>query len=268
MAFMYAAPVIIAAFLYKYEAAVLAVALFLAIAAVLFLIKSSGRNNGFSVPTISDYPTIQEAAPLPSAPRQWSIRLLQEIEWKKFEELCLGYFLLKGANATLIPKGTNGFIQLRLENAAEVNAIVKHKTSIKDIGVKEIKALLSLMALSKVQKGFYMTAGSFSEEAKVFAKENKVTLISGGMLLTMLKRLRPSQQKKLLARTIEGDYRTPTCPACNVKMISLLGPHQNKYYWGCIYKPKCKHIMPRKAQRQSPRQDRRKTVREGQLVFS
>lgn len=273
MASIYAAPLIIAVYLYKYESASFAsyalfvMALFLFIVLPLFTFKKNKTQpNGFSVPTISDYPTIQEAAPLPAVPRNWSIRLLSEIEWKKFEELCLGYFSLKDVYAELIPKGTNGYIELRLDGAAKVNAIVKHKTSIKDIGVKDIKALLTLMAQLGVSKGFYMTPGSFSDEAKAFAKENKVTLISGGMLLTMLKRLRNSQQKRLLNVATEGDYRTPTCPSCNVKMISRHGPHQDKYYWGCIYKPRCKHIRPRREQRQVPRVERRSAVREGQQL--
>lgn len=274
MASMYAIPLMIAAFLYRQEVALntsyalLALAILSFIALPILAFKQNEKPNGFSVPTISDYPTIQEAASLPTEPRQWSTRLIREIEWKKFEQLCLDYFQLKGANARLIPKGVNGFIELRLNNATEVNAIVQHKTFLKDIGVKEIKALLALMMQSNVSKGFYIAGGSFSDEAKVLAKENQVTLISGGMLLTMLKRLKASQQKKLLTSATEGDYRTPTCPACDVKMISRHGPHQDKYYWGCIYKPRCKHIMPRQAQRAEPRQDRRSKIREGQYAYS
>ena len=256
---IYAIPLIVALYIYQQEATLLASYLSVFISVCLFIgmlvivLKKDEKASSFSVPEFSEYATIQEAAPLPAKPRRWSIRLLKEMEWKKFEELCLGFFFLKGANAQLIPKGTNGYIELRLDHSTKVNAVVKHKTSLKDIGVKEIKALLTLMAQLNVQKGFYMTAGSFSTEAKAFAKEHKVTLISGGMLLTMLKRLRVSQQKKLLAKAIEGDYKAPTCPACNIKMVSRHGPHQDKYYWGCVNKPKCRHIMPRQSQRQAPR---------------
>lgn len=271
---MLAITLIAAVFLSKPEVALFvvyasfAIVIFFIIAMLFLTRKSNEKADGFSVPTISEYPTIQEAAPLPVGPREWSTRLLSEMEWKKFEQLCLAYFQLKDVSAKLIKNGTRGFIELKLNQATEVNAIVQHKTSLKDIGVKEIKELLALMTRAQVSKGFYMTASSFSAEAKEFAKEHKVTLISGGMLLTMLKRLRNGEQKRLLATATEGDYRTPTCPACDVKMISRHGPHQDKYYWGCIYKPRCKHIMPRRAQRAEPRQDRRKAIREGHFAYA
>jgi len=263
MTLVMASPLIIAALLYQYQPdlftsyLLFAFGLLFILLVLWVLIRDDKQANGFSVPTISDYQTILEVEPLPAVPLGWSMRLIREMEWKKFEELCVAYFHLKGTNATLIPKGLNGYIELRLNKTTAVNAIVKHKTILKDVGVKEIKALLDLMAREKVSKGFYMAAGSFSAEAKTFAKENNVTLISGGMLLTMLKRLSVSQQEKLLTQATEGDYKAPTCPACNIKMISLHGPHQDKYYWGCVNKPKCRYIMPRHAQRKFPRKTKR-----------
>jgi hypothetical protein len=273
MALICALPLLLTLYLIKQEAILFAPLLLVATAVLFFfsvlwlLIRDDARSNGFSVPTISDYPTIQEALPLPEVPRTWSIRLIQEMEWKRFERLCLWYFLDKDVKATLVEKGTNGYIKLRLDHAKEVNAIVKHKTALKDIGVKDIKSLLVLMAKMRVNRGFYMAAGSFSAEAKVFAKENNVTLISGGMLLTMLKRLKPMAQMRLLEMATEGDYKTPTCPACNIKMVSLHGPHQDKYYWGCANKPKCKHIRPRREQRMIPRKEPRNKPNILQFAF-
>lgn len=256
-----AAPLILTLFLRKYDAALFtpflltATTLFFFVTIVWFFIRNDGKPHGFSVPTISDYPTIQEEFPIPGTPEHWTTGLIQEMEWKRFERLCLWYFLVKDVKAALIQKGANGYIQLCLDHTAQVNAIAKHKTCLKDIGVKEIKSLLALMENENVSKGFYIAAGSFSAEAKAFAKEHQVTLISGGMLLTMLKRLREGLQVKLLHMATEGDYKTPTCPACDIKMASLHGPHQDKYYWACVNKPVCKHILPRRAQRMLPRKE-------------
>ncbi len=267
MALICAAPLILTIFLRMNDAALftpfllLATTVFFFVSVLWLLIREDERPNTFSVPTISDYPTIQEGFPIPGTPRHWTTGLIQEMEWKRFERLCLWYFLVKDIKATLVQKGTNGYIQLSLDQTIEVNAVVKHKTSLKDVGVKDIKSLLNLMVKENVSKGFYMAAGSFSPEAKIFAKENNVTLISGGMLLTMLKRLRQVQQMKLLHMATEGDYKTPTCPACDIKMVSLHGPHQDKYYWACVNKPVCKHIMPRRAQRMLPRKEPRHNMR-------
>ncbi len=273
MALICATPLILTIFLRNYDTALftpfllVATTVFFFVSVTWFLIREDESHNTFSVPTISDYPTIQEGFPMPGVPQYWTTGLIQEIEWKRFERLCFWYFLIKDVKATLVQKGTNGYIQLCLDQAIDVNAVVKHKTSLKDVGVKDIKSLLTLMAKENVSKGFYMAAGSFSPEAKVFAKENKVTLISGGMLLTMIKRLRQAQQMKLLDMATEGDYKTPTCPACDIKMVSLHGPHQDKYYWACVNKPVCKHIMPRRAQRMLPRKEPRQKMNILQHAF-
>jgi len=47
---------------------------------------------------------------------------------------------------------------------------------------------------------------------------------------------------KLKAAT-EGDYQTPTCPACSVKMVTRKSTTRGRTYWGCRNYPACKHTF-------------------------
>ncbi|WP_284692629.1 topoisomerase DNA-binding C4 zinc finger domain-containing protein [Paraburkholderia terrae] len=44
----------------------------------------------------------------------------------------------------------------------------------------------------------------------------------------------------------KGDYQTPTCVACGVKMVQRQG--KGGSFWGCRHYPKCKVTMARAAQ--------------------
>jgi len=100
-----------------------------------------------------------------------------------------------------------------------------------------IREFLGVLTHEKVPKGFFMTSGDFTDEAKKVAKANKINLINGEMFLSMIQRLPEASQQKLLALAIAGDYRTPTCSQCGIKMVrreSKRGP-----FWGCSNYPKC-----------------------------
>jgi len=61
------------------------------------------------------------------------------------------------------------------------------------------------------------------------------------MFLSLLTRLPPDESQRLLNLAVEGDYTTPTCPACGLKII----PRQNDKgrYWGCRAYPRCKATL-------------------------
>lgn len=56
------------------------------------------------------------------------------------------------------------------------------------------------------------------------------------MLLMMIQRLSPTSLQKLLALATNGDYKTPTCPSCGIKMIKR--PSTKGDFWGCLNYPK------------------------------
>lgn len=171
-------------------------------------------------------------------PNTWSVKLIQDLEWKRFEELSVAYYLEKGIKAETTQLGADGGIDIKLyqDDTGKPTAIIQCKSWASQVGVKPIREFLGVMTHEKIAKGFYMTSSSYTNEAIEIAKSNQITLINGEMLLMMIQRLSLTSQEKLLALATSGDYKTPTCPSCGIKMVKR--PSAKGDFWGCLNYPK------------------------------
>lgn len=179
-------------------------------------------------------------------PAVWSIELIREVEWKRFEDVCQKYYELKGIRSETTPLGPDGGIDIRLyqDGTGTVTSVVQCKAwGERVVGVKPVRELLGVMTHEKISKAFFMTSGRFSDEAKEIAKANRITLIEGEMLLMMFKRLPEADQQTLLAFATEGDYLTPTCPSCGIKMRGITGKAGRPDFWGCQNYPRCRQRL-------------------------
>lgn len=178
-------------------------------------------------------------------PTEWSISLLRDLEWKRFEDVCQQFYTLKGIKSETTQLGADGGIDIRLyqDGSGKPTSIVQCKAWGRYVGVKPIRELLGVMAHEKIEKAFFMASSRFTDEAKAFAKTNRITLIDGEMLVAMVKRLPDTQQQALLAFATEGDFTTPTCPSCGIKMRRLPGKHGKPDFWGCQNYPRCKQTI-------------------------
>ena len=109
----------------------------------------------------------------------------------------------------------------------------------KIVGVKEIRELFGVMVHESAGKGAFMATSTFSDDAKSFAAEHsdKLFLVDGEKFISMLLKLPQDKQKILLSFATEGDYTTPTCASCGIKMVLRNGAKGD--FWGCINFPKC-----------------------------
>ena len=188
----------------------------------------------------------KDASLKPDTPQAWSIEVLRDMEWKRFEEICLAFYRAKGIRAECTPLGPDGGVDVRLYQApdepARCTAIVQCKAwGEKLVGVKPVRELRGVMAHEKIEKAFFMAPGAYSDEARAFAQENRITLIDGTMFLAMLVRLPEDKSRDLLAQATAGDWTTPTCPHCGVKMVERSG--KSGKFRGCRNYPKCRQIL-------------------------
>lgn len=176
-------------------------------------------------------------------PASWSIELLQQIEWKLFEDLSTAYYQEKGIRAELTKLGADGGIDIKLfqDNSGKPTSIVQCKAWNSFVGVKPIREFLGVMTHEKISKGFYMTSSFYSPDAKEIAQANRITLIDGTMFLAMIKRLPADAQQRLLDLVTKGDYTTPSCPQCGVKM--LMRSSKQGDFWGCKNFPRCRQKL-------------------------
>ncbi len=173
----------------------------------------------------------------PVKPTDWSLALLQSIDWKRFEEVVAAYFRAKGLRCETQTHGADGGIDARIYSPGsdQPMALVQCKAwKSKPVGVALIRELLGVMTHEQVARGFFMITGEFSPDALAFAESHRITLVSGYKFLEMIRLQPPEVQAALLAVATVGDYLVPTCASCGVKMVD------KGKFWGCVNYPKCR----------------------------
>lgn len=176
---------------------------------------------------------------------EWSLNLLKEIEWKRFELLCAEYFRSLGKRVETIEQGADGGIDARVfsDKTDALEYAIQCKSWNTLVGIKPLRELYGVMAHEEAGKGIFMTTSDFTSEAKKFATDNnnKLFLINGEKFVSMILKLPEIKQKKLLIFATEGDYKTPSCPSCGIKLLKRTS--KDKSFWGCKNYPRCRTII-------------------------
>jgi len=243
-------------------------ALGLAILAIISVIYSwkmkpkTSISTGREMPRVtSPAPSIQETRTTPKKepqpfeesysvdgiePKELTEKLIREIEWKNFENLCCAFFLEKGIKAETTGIGADGGIDINLykEGADSPSIIVQCKSRLSSkVGVKPIREFFGVMASEEVKKGFFIASGGFTNDAIEFAKEKSLDLVSGERFFNLIKKLPSQSQKRLLKVATEGDYKVPSCASCDLKMVRRTKRGGGNPFWGCSNYPKCKSTI-------------------------
>ena len=151
---------------------------------------------------------------------QWTPELLKQLEWRRFEQLC----------AALHEQRASMVVQCQPWNAYRV-------------GIKPVRGLLEAMSAASAAEGVLVTPGKFTQEARDFARKEKISLVDGTELLRKFADLAPEKAVGLLRFATQGDFQTPTCPTCAVKMIPRKSTTHGRKFWGCRNYPSCKQTF-------------------------
>ncbi|MEO6917979.1 MAG: restriction endonuclease [Collimonas sp.] len=171
----------------------------------------------------------------------WSVEALRALEWKRFELLCAKYYEVVGFKSETIRCGADGGIDVKLfkHNPSKPLAVVQCKAwNARLVGVKEVRELLGVMASEKISRGVFLTTGSYSKDAVTFGAANPMQLLDGPGFVKKIQELSAESQAELLDFAFEGDYTTPTCASCGIKMVKRESPRG--VFWGCRNYPRCK----------------------------
>ena len=94
------------------------------------------------------------------------------------------------------------------------------------------------MLAHKVRRGvFWSLSGYVGVPVQAFSESAGIQLLDGPAILERIRALDAEKQAALLVKVFEGDYRTPSCPACGVKLVVRNG--KSGAFWGCTNFPKC-----------------------------
>jgi restriction system protein len=177
------------------------------------------------------------AAKLPTVLTQ---HLLQELDWKRFDELVAASFRAEDWRAELAKPGRDGDVDIYLYRHGESKPSAHvHCQSWHDgpVGAKPVRKLFGGMAAGGVSEGWLVATGDFTPEALEYATGKNLRLLTGDQFVERINALPSDPRTKLLVEAFQGDYLIPTCPRCGVKMV--LRPEAQPY-WRCANYPRCR----------------------------
>lgn len=190
----------------------------------------------------------QNAGPIPASSEafnSWTLQALRALEWKRFELLCAKYYEAVGFQSETLRCGADGGIDVKLFkiDPNKPIAIVQCKAwNVYSVGVKQVRELLGVMAHEKVGRGIFITTSTYTSDALTFGGANPIQLLDGERFLKKIQDLPQNQQDSLRKFAFDGDYRTPTCASCGIKMTKRDG--KRGAFWGCLNYPRCKNRFP------------------------
>jgi hypothetical protein len=171
-----------------------------------------------------------------SRPTEWTRDLLSTLEWKRFEEVCEGYWRGKGYPARSTGPGADGGVDVSIADrvdAAKVFAVAQCKSWSKPVGVEPVRALWGSRDHFGAHLALFYSMNGFTDDARAFAVGKHLKLIDGDELLRQVKTLPDAERSALLDHVIRGDYSTPSCPKCEIKMVRKSGRDGKRDYWSC-----------------------------------
>jgi restriction system protein len=177
--------------------------------------------------------------------RKWTPELLKQLEWRRFEELCVAYFEAIGSHTRVSAPGPDGAVDIYVEEGSpDAATLVQCKAwDAYRVGIKAVRELRGAMTAAKVGKGVMITSGRFTQEAFTYAAKENIQLIDGAAFFDRLTALAPDKSLALLKFATHGDFLTPTCPACSIKMTSRQSTKEGRKFWGCRNYPRCKQTI-------------------------
>ncbi len=156
----------------------------------------------------------------------WGLRLLRNLEWKRFEMLCAGALEAAGylVWSTVIENDDVVDLVVSSPNPADGGKRTAVRCLSFDgsvVGIGDVRAIAGLVDRGLFANAIVITAGVFSPEAMAYAeeKDERVILLEGPEFLSRIMSLSRDTRDALFEETIEGDYATPTCPSCGKAMV-------------------------------------------------
>ena len=169
------------------------------------------------------------------------------ISWLEFEQLVGEAFRRKGFTVNESGGGgPDGGVDLVLHMGTDKYLVQCKQWKAIKVGVTVIREFFGVMAAEGAAGGFVVTSGTYTAEAKAFAKGRNIQLVDGSLLKRWIAdRSEPMQP---MAATPEGPKPSvlpaaPLCPVCSSSMIlrtAKRGLNLGNQFWGCAKYPVCR----------------------------
>ena len=163
--------------------------------------RRSQRALELAATTVSRTPF--EPAEMPTG-AMFTADLLGRLDARRFERLVASYYSKTGVVAESTRAGPEAAVHIRIYWKGEPKPFASvqchaHPSGL--IPVKPLQDLFGALSEAEIRRGYVVTTGKFSVEARDFAEEKHFTLLTGDMLLEKLNALPPPARSDLLKET-------------------------------------------------------------------
>ncbi|MBU5611679.1 restriction endonuclease [Geomonas azotofigens] len=166
---------------------------------------------------------------------------LNEMSWGEFETLVAEHFKRKGFEvAREGGNGPDGGIDLVLRKGREKHLVQCKQWKAYKVSVQPVREFYGVMAAAGAAAGYFVTSGTFTEDAKAFVRGLNLELIDGQKLKSMIVqvvKVAPASSSPSVDPTV-----APPCPKCGAVMqirVARKGANAGQKFWGCSIYPKC-----------------------------
>ena len=165
---------------------------------------------------------------------------ISTLDWREFEALIDTYYSNRGFRTKRdVADGADGGVDVRILDKRGRSYLVQCKHwKVYKVGVKIVRELFGVVTAENAKGGIVVTSGTFTPEARKFAKKVSIELIDGDRLIKMLSEVNTRSEPSL-----------EICPKCKSNLVlrqAKRGKHAGEMFYGCSSFPKCRYTRETK----------------------
>ncbi len=176
--------------------------------------------------------------------KQTSIRSIRELSWLEFEHFVLEAFRRQGYDAQLTNAGADGGVDVTLQGEDGLKLVQCKQWKTTRVGVKAVRELAGVVSGRKAQGGIFVCSGTYTDDARAFARNANIELIDGKQLEKLIK----PEQRSFDKAYVEPSPSVSHCPRCGSELVqrkARRGSNVGKTFIGCTAFPKCRYTKDR-----------------------
>ncbi len=178
--------------------------------------------------------------------------VVDKMTWSQFERLVAEAFRRRGYVVSETGgQGPDGGIDVVLARDSERILVQCKQWRTRKVGVSTIRELYGVIAAEGATGGYVVTCGTFTHEAREFARGCRIELLDGDGLEAVVREVDRTNDigsfTAALAEPIVPATVYPACPACGATMTRRLakrGRSAGEGFWGCPQYPRCRGTRP------------------------
>jgi restriction system protein len=167
---------------------------------------------------------------------------IDQLSWSEFEGHLAEYFRRRGSSVTYRGGAApDGGVDLVLDDVSGRRVVQAKHWKTRRVGVVPLRALWGVLDDERAQGAVFVTSGTFTPEAREFARGKRLELIEGDDLRRLISEMRSSASQSALGPAVVAS--SASCATCGrgvlQRKLARRGGNPDRYFLGCSRYPEC-----------------------------